>query len=231
MLGLAAAGAVAIQKRRAARPRMPHLDLWQRLLATQRGTVGAAMIAARVQAHYDALHADRPHFAQPALRMHLEAILPGLALYQALREDGAAEAEALRIVEPLFAAAYGSVPVAKGIILLHYLPKPFVWLRAVARWYLEHRYPPEGWTIERVADNDECLAFNVYRCFYLDVLTAYGAKALTPLYCGIDELLYRRLPPSITWERTSTLGRGAEHCDFCWRRVAPALEPPRAKAG
>jgi hypothetical protein len=230
-MGLGALGAVAIRKRRVAKKRMPHLDLWQRLLTEQRGTVGAAMLASRIQARYDILHAARPYFAHPALRMHLEAILPGLALYQVLREEGADEPTAVGIVEPLFAAAYSSVPLAKTMLLLKYLPRPFAWFRAVARWYLDHRYPPDGWTIERLADNDQCLAFNIYRCFYLDVLTAYGARALTPLYCGIDDLLYRKLPPSITWTRTSTLGRGGDRCDFCWRQAPPTPESPRAKAG
>lgn len=32
--------------------------------------------------------------------------------------------------------------------------------------------------------------------------------------------LFAALPPSIAWERTTTLGRGGDRCDFCWRRVA-----------
>ena len=72
--------------------------------------------------------------------------------------------------------------------------------------------------MEMVADDNHCFAFNVFRCFYLDVLTAYGAPELTPLYCKLDDLTYEMLPPSITWERTGALGRGDDCCDFRWCR-------------
>jgi hypothetical protein len=33
--------------------------------------------------------------------------------------------------------------------------------------------------------------------------------------------MFETLPPTIAWERTMTLGRGGDRCDFCWRRIAP----------
>ena len=86
-----AAGAIGglLVRRTAARPRrMPHLDVSQRVLVQTRGEVKAALLAARVQARYDELNAHRPHFHLPSLRRHFETnILPGLALYQTLREE------------------------------------------------------------------------------------------------------------------------------------------------
>jgi hypothetical protein len=56
------------------------------------------------------------------------------------------------------------------------------------------------------------------RCFCLSVLSSYGAEELTALYCQTDDPLYEVLPPAITWQRTRTLGRGDECCDFRWQR-------------
>jgi hypothetical protein len=82
---------------------MPHLDAWQRALAGQWGEAGAAMLASRVLAKYQALYARRPHFARRALQLHLERdILPALAFYQVILEETATQEDALAEVEDLF---------------------------------------------------------------------------------------------------------------------------------
>jgi predicted ArsR family transcriptional regulator len=52
-----------------------------------------------------------------------------------------------------------------------------------------------------------------------------GAPELTPLYCQMDDLLFEALPPEIRWERTKTLGRGDEICDFRWTRQEVKQQP------
>ena len=105
-LGLVAGilGGVVLGRKLVTSRRMPGLSAWQRALAEKRGEAEAAMLAARVQARYDELCAQRPHFANIALRAHLEGnILPGLALYQVLREERDDQAVHLGISHP---AAY-----------------------------------------------------------------------------------------------------------------------------
>lgn len=70
---------------------------------------------------------------------------------------------------------------------------------------------------EIIEDSPDCFAFNVYRCFILDVLAEYDAAELTALYCKTDDWLAESLP-GIRWERTRTLGRGDDCCDFRWCR-------------
>lgn len=69
---------------------------------------------------------------------------------------------------------------------------------------------------------DERNGIGMHSCFYLNVLTAYGAPELTPVYCQMDDLLYGALSPSVRWRRTKTLGRGDDCCDFCWSRSTEA---------
>lgn len=49
---------------------------------------------------------------------------------------------------------------------------------------------------------------------------AADAPELVSHICGFDDWMFAALPPSIAWERTTTLGRSGDRCDFCWRRVA-----------
>ena len=214
-LAVSAVGGLLVGRRLAARPRrMPYLDVGQRVLAATRGKVKAALLAARVQARYDELYAHQPHFHHPALRRHFEeGALPALALYQTLREESDDQEVALAEIDQILAASVERSGRRQLVQILGRLPDPFAVLRIVNHWAMTQRYPPEGWRFEWVEDSDQCIAYDARECFYLNVLTAYGAPELTAHLCAIDDLLYGDLP-GISWERTQTLGRGDDRCDF-----------------
>ena len=216
-LGLAAGGSVglAIGRRSATLKPMPHLRIWQQALADQRGEWKAAFLAGRVQARYDKLYASRPRFPKRILRLHLDMlILPGLALYQTLLEENDDAEAVLSEMEAIFETCFS--PFFRFMLFTDRAPRSFALFRRTARTTLKYVFPPEGWQTETVEDSDRSFAFNMVSCFYLDVLTAYGAPELTPVYCRMDEFLYEKLPPTILWQRTRTLGRGGDCCDFRW---------------
>jgi hypothetical protein len=146
---LAALGGLILGRQLAAQraQRAHRLDLWQRLLARRRGAVDAALLAARVQTRYEALSASRPRFDHRALRMHLERfILPGLALYQVLREEHPEPQTALDEWDELLGAPEGS-PTRDALRGLHHMPWAFAIFRAAVRWQMQFNFPPEGWEI------------------------------------------------------------------------------------
>ena len=82
---------------------MPHLDAWRRALAEEWGEMGAVMLATRALGRYQALYALWPRFARHDMQSYLErAILPGLALYQAMLEETGTQEDALAEVQDLF---------------------------------------------------------------------------------------------------------------------------------
>jgi hypothetical protein len=199
---------------------MPHLRTFRTSLVRTHGTVEGALLAARVQARYDALYATRPRFTHPALRWHLTyQILPGLALYETLKEDAArrgaacvtALTEAGKLLDRLDV-------LGPQLPLLRYAPFAFGLFRYFTRLTLL-LYPATGYDIQMVEDTPTSIAFTMRRCFYLDVLTAYGAPELTAQYCHLDDVAFGALPPCIAWERTTTLGCGGDCCDFRWSAV------------
>jgi hypothetical protein len=219
--------------RRMATPRrMPHLRTFHAGLVRTHGTVEGAILAARVQARYDMLYATRPRFAHPALRWHLTSqILPGLALYETLKEDATqrgakqttALAEAGQLLERLDM-------LAPRLPLLRYVPFAFGLFRRFTRLTLL-LYPTPGYDFQMVEDTPTSIAFNMRRCFYLDVLTAYHAPELTAHYCHLDDVAFGALPPCISWERTTTLGCGGDCCDFRWSAVASHQQRERPDPG
>jgi hypothetical protein len=201
---------------------MPYLDAGQHVLAETRGLVQATLLAARAQARYGELYARRLHFGQPALRQHYEeGILPVLALYQALREEGDDQEAALAEMDRIVAATVERSVRRRLVWVLGRLPDPYAVLRIANRWAMKHRYPPEGWRFEWVEDGERCIAYDARECFYVNVLTLYGAPELTAHLCAVDDLLYGDLP-GIAWERTKTLGRGDDRCNFRFCRTGAA---------
>jgi hypothetical protein len=86
---------------------------------------------------------------------------------------------------------------------------------------MEYGFPADGWTYHWVEASPERIAFNIERCFYQTVLADYGAPELTEHFCRLDDCAAEKLPPTIRWERTTTLARGGPACDFCWVHLSP----------
>jgi hypothetical protein len=208
--------------------RMPHLTVWQRALAEKRGEAEAARLVARAQTQYNDLYARRPRPASRALRFHLErSILPGLALYQILLEKSDDRQAVLAEMDYLITSAQTGLSL--GAWLQASIPFPV--RRRVLPWVMRFGFPAEGWDwdLEPLQDSEDCFAYNIRRCFILDTLRSYGAPELTPAYCSLDDAMAAKLPPSITWERTMTLGRGHDRCDFRWCRAAPEVTASGAR--
>ncbi|MBS1250001.1 MAG: hypothetical protein MAG431_01590 [Chloroflexi bacterium] len=197
---------------------MPHADHFQRVLAQKRATVEAGLLVSQAQARYKTLFEKRPHLANLALRSHLkDSILPGLALYQTLLEEGTSQEMVLAEVE--VALEKTVEPSLKFIKLLERFPNQFSIFRWAVDLIMKLGFPPAGWEVEWLANDEHRVAFDIHGCFYLQILEYYGAPELVPVFCHTDDLIGEALPPSIRWERSNTLARGGEVCDFRWTYV------------
>ena len=57
------------------------------------------------------------------------------------------------------------------------------------------------------------------RCPYHDECVRCGCPELCPCFCDSDDITYDGLHPKLIWQRTMTLGRGGDRCDFCMKVV------------
>jgi hypothetical protein len=229
-MGTAIGTSIAITQRMARQHQMPNLKTWRQALIEKHGEVQGSILAARTQARYEALYNERPHFTHPALRWHLKQyLLPGLALYQVLSQESSdqetvlAEVSSLLAQGSVFRAFRTSLKLHMLPLKLHLPPLPFALFQWAVRTSLLI-YPREGWRLDQIEQSKDSIAFTFSRCFYLDVLRAYGAPELTPFYCQLDDLAYAEVFPAIRWERTKTLGRGDDCCDFRWSHVEPGKD-------
>ena len=174
-------------------------------------------MAARVQLRFEQLYATCDLPSNPGLQGHLrEYILPGLALYQLLREDGNSPEVALAQVDKTCEQL--AIPSRNGMQRLGRLPFIYPALRLFIRLALR-RYPAAGWQLEWVENSPHAIRFTMQRCFYYDSLSSQGAPELTASFCRMDDLIYSEVSPYLEWRRTKTIGRGAAYCDFCFARA------------
>ena len=58
---------------------------------------------------------------------------------------------------------------------------------------------------------------DMMKCPYHDTCVAYGCPELCRCFCDSDDISYTGLHPKLIWERSMTLGRGNDRCDFCMK--------------
>ncbi len=204
-------------RRRRLQGRLPAYDLWQRLMTGRHGYWYALELIRRAQERYDGLMANRRQYRNAALRSHYEGnILPGIAIYQTLKAEGWSMRSIQEELSVLFSAQLRPQTIA--LRALSHLPNPFGAFRGIVRQQMKFYYPETGWEIRWDEDSSQRMAFNISRCFYLDVLSAYGVPELTPMFCETDDRLAESFPSQIRWRRKGTLGRGDSLCDFCYER-------------
>ena len=55
---------------------------------------------------------------------------------------------------------------------------------------------------------------DMMKCPYHDTCAEYGCPELCRCFCDSDDVSYTGLHPKLIWERSMTLGRGNDRCDF-----------------
>ncbi|MHB8135033.1 MAG: L-2-amino-thiazoline-4-carboxylic acid hydrolase [Anaerolineaceae bacterium] len=171
---------------------------------------------------YQNLYVNHEFPNNPGLRRHLiEGILPGLALYQVLRESGESQECVLAAIDQTFEQLFsdkrtsmkklGGIPFFYNILRLYIKPAM-------------HQYPADGWKIDWVQNDKNAIRFNMNSCFYFDTLSRYGAPELTDSFCKVDDFVYKDMSPKINWQRSKTIASGETICDFCFAREVKRQE-------
>lgn len=146
-------------------------------------------------------------------QQHLEGqILPGIAVYETLQTvmpkeqalqtvHGYVEAHARKLRKVFWALMhipgfYRQVPK----IFAEGLPKLFG--------------PAAGFAFTEIKLANGTFRTDMLRCPYRDTCAKYGCPELCPSFCDSDDITYDNLHPKLIWQRTKTLGRGDDCCDF-----------------
>jgi hypothetical protein len=160
------------------------------------------------------LYANHDYPDNSTIKRHLiDGILPGLAFYQILRESGESQESALAIIDQAFELLFSNNQVK--LKKLGRLPFIYPFLRLYIKPAMR-QYPPEGWNLEWIQNDKNAIRFNMKSCFYYDTLSKYAAPELTASFCKVDDFIYENMSQAVKWQRSMTIARGNEYCDFCF---------------
>jgi hypothetical protein len=196
---------------------VPYLKTWRKKLAGKINKEAAAKVITGTQAQYETLFSQTEQPENKALRRHLnDVLLPGIALYRALINAGQGREESLETVELLYRAILKRRRNLMAV--MGRMPFAFYTFKKITRRSMKSMFPPEGWDVQWPDEGPDCLAFDMSRCYYLDITKKLGVSELMPVFCDCDDFMFEALSPKLIWKRTKTLGRGDEVCDFRFYR-------------
>jgi hypothetical protein len=151
------------------------------------------------------------------VRFHMEnKILPAAAIYLTLKES-IGQPEAYRVMEnATFKTADAAAKKLSPLLRLPGMRSLFVkmWDPLTRKMFGEN----SGFQNVFYPKKKGEYRMDVVSCPYSRFFTELGCPELTKISCGADDHVYGNLP-GLRFERTSTIGRGGERCDFCIRKI------------
>lgn len=149
---------------------------------------------------------------------HLESqIMPGIAAYETLQTVMPKE-EALRTVHGYVEER--AYRLKKTFLRLMRIPGlykkvPGIFAKQTPKFF----GISAGFEANEIRTTGGVWRIDMTRCPYHDECVRCGCPELCRCFCDSDDITYDGLHPKLIWQRTMTLGRGGDRCDFCMKVV------------
>lgn len=178
------------------------------------GKETAKRIMTSAQARYEKLLAENPN-ESPALQKHThKRVYPGIALYETMQTEGVSKEDAKEYIREYFQIMSRMCNKVIRVILkipgfVHKIPALFTRLSEASFSSdagFVYRYP------EQKSEGEA--AFDIIQCPYYDTCKRYGCEEITTAFCDSDDTTYGGMHKNLRWNRTGTIGRGMNCCDF-----------------
>ena len=167
------------------------------------------------EARYNKLLTSSESHPKDQNKMIVKRVLPLFSIYQSLKSQNIGQEEAILIIEILLKESFFRTQLSGIRYINRVFREPFPVIKPALRLMMHFSDLPAGQEIKQ--DDKNCFTINIYQCFIHDTLKKLEAPELTPVFCATDDWLSEAMP-KIQLQRTQTLGRGGEMCDFCWCR-------------
>ena len=183
------------------------------MLVKAYGREAAGQIMPRVQKEFEALCAENAQEPK-AVRAHTwESVYPCIAFYRALQQEGIKKEDAYTFLFDAFAArAEKGAAQMRTLFKLPGLYKlmPFFWKVVTKSSYGE----AAGFKYSFYPTGRDRVKFDMTECTYCRTFERYGCRELTSIFCHLDDVNNENLHPKLLWNRSKTMGAGADCCDF-----------------
>ena len=175
------------------------------------------MLNSAFKKRLDELRSEHAGASRQRMR-HLESqIMPGIAAYETLQTVMPKE-EALRTVHGYVEErAYRLKKIFLRLMRIPGLYKkvPRIFAAQTPKFF----GISAGFEANEIRTTGGVWRIDMTRCPYHDECVRCGCPELCHCFCDSDDITYDGLHPKLIWQRTMTLGRGDDCCDFCMKVV------------
>ncbi len=142
-----------------------------------------------------------------------ERIYPSIAIFDALLSEGIDRKEAEDFVIDYY--RWRSAGMASKIKTIFKIPGLY---KIVPKFFLnmtQKSFGPSAGFVSRnqYLDKNE-MRFDMVKCPYNDKCTKYDCPEIVKGFCDADDICYGNMHPKLSWDRTKTIGHGADICNF-----------------
>lgn len=168
-------------------------------------------IFARAVEIYDGLVSAADFRGSEAIKYHMTVkLFPAMSYYKALQSFGVPSPLDMVRRETKKSALVNRQNNAK------FAAMPFVYAmyRMGVKRHMAKNFPPQGWRTEWVRCDGKEIHFNLKTCLYHEICVQNACPELCAVYCENDGIAFSGLLPKIKFQRSGTIGGGADCCDF-----------------
>ena len=170
-------------------------------------------IAGRMAQEYETLCQQYANQPKAMVNHTHNNIFPVVTAFRALLDEGMERSEAAKAASDAFlelmevpAQAIRKALKVPGLYRL----MPWLWKTLMPKMFGEDAgfrfsfYPTDGKQVK----------FDMLACPYHQVCRDLGCEELAPTFCTTDDICYGHMHPKLIWNRTRTIARGGNLCDF-----------------
>ena len=180
-----------------------------RKLGQEQGT----RVAQLMEQDFDKLCQALPDLPQDMARHVHNNIYPVASAFHALLAEGltreAAAKEAGDAFLELMEATAQTIRKALKVPGLYRL-MPWLWKTMMPKLFSKGA----GFQFDFYPTDSKEVRFDMQKCPYEQVCRKIDCPELAPIFCATDDCCYGSMHPKLIWNRTKTIARGGDCCDF-----------------
>ena len=149
-----------------------------------------------------------------ALQAHtVMQLYPAIALYKSLLSAHIEKEKAVDIIDDCLCTV--AQVSAKQFRTILKFPGLYKLLPRIYKWMTVNKFGEEVGFKQKFypTDSTRC-KFDMTHCVYKDYCQLHGCPEILRCFCHTDDITSGNMHPKICWNRTQTMGEGAEYCDF-----------------
>jgi hypothetical protein len=147
------------------------------------------------------------------IRWHMDAnMLPSIAIYLAFKKFPGTADKAYEYTDEVLQVA--RLKIQKKNQLIGRLPFGYFGFKMLCKSIVTKQYPEQGWDMQWIRYDKKEIHFNMKSCIYFDTTKKYNCIEMCPLFCANDDVILSGYKPQIIFERSGTIARGQDLCDF-----------------